>query len=69
METLRAHVHEQEQRTARVGKVLESLAVESQDGVIPWHAPPMEDFMERSHLLRSQPHELSVMPVQNKPKS
>ena len=58
-----------EQRTTRVGKVLESLAVESQDGVIPRHTPPMEDLMERSHLLRSQPHELSAMPVQNEPKS
>ena len=56
------------QRTARVGKVLERLAVKSQDRVIPRDTTPLEDFMERSELVGSQAQELSALPVQDEPK-
>ena len=58
-----------EQRTARVGKVLESLAVKSQDGGIPRNTTPLEDLMERSEFVGPQAEEMSTLPVQHEPKS
>ena len=58
-----------EQRTESVGKVFESLAVESQDGVIPRNTTPLEYLMERSEFVGPQAEEMSALPVQHKPKS